>query len=381
MDTTKLPSIKRNILLNPGPATTTDSVKYAQVVPDICPREGEFGDIMKQLGRDLVDIVHGGDAFTAVLFCGSGTINIDATVSSLVPANKKILIVNNGAYSNRAAEVCDYYHMDYVNLKLDITQPADVSKVREALENDADIAAVYCCHNETGTGVLNPIREIGAVAHEFKCTMIVDTTSTYAMIPIDMEKDNLDFVMSSAQKGIMAFTGLSYTIGRTSILEASKDYPTRSYYTNLYMQYSFIKKTGQMHFTPPVQTIYAARQGIKEYFEEGEQPKWARHQAVWQALVDGSEALGFKLLIKKEYQSKLVVSLKYPDDPNFSFEKMHDLIYEQGFTIYPGKVADLPSFRLCALGAITPDDIADFFVAMKAALKRMNVALPVQYND
>ncbi|WP_243676614.1 hypothetical protein [Secundilactobacillus collinoides] len=73
--------------------------------------------------------------------------------------------------------------------------------------------------------------------------------------------------------------------------------------------------------------------------------------------------------------------MKYPDDPNFSFEKMHDLIYEQGFTIYPGKVADLPSFRLCALGAITPDDIADFFVAMKAALKRMNVALPVQYND
>lgn len=379
LKTTNLPKIKRNVLLNPGPATTTDTVKYAQIVPDICPREEEFGDIMKQLGRDLVDIVHGGDDYTAVLFCGSGTINIDATVSSLVPEGKRLLVVNNGAYSNRAAEVAEYYHMDFDNLKLDITKPADLSAIRHELENDPDIAVVYCCHNETGTGVLNPIREIGALAHEFGATMVVDTTSTYAMIPIDMEKDNLDFVMSSAQKGIMGFTGLSYTIGKTTILEESKNYPTRSYYTNLYLQYSFIKKTGQMHFTPPVQTIYAARQALKEYWAEGEQAKWERHQAIWQALVDGAERLGFRLLIDKKYQSKLVVSLLYPEDSNFDFETMHDLVYEQGFTIYPGKVSDLPTFRLCALGAITPDDISDFYVALEDALTQMKVKLPVQY--
>ena len=73
------PKVKRNVLLNPGPATTTDTVKYAQVVPDICPREKEFGDIMKKMGEDLVKIVHGDlNKYTAVLFTGSGTINIDA---------------------------------------------------------------------------------------------------------------------------------------------------------------------------------------------------------------------------------------------------------------------------------------------------------------
>lgn len=66
------PKVKRNVLLNPGPATTTDTVKYAQVVPDICPREKEFGDIMKQMGEDLVKIVHGDlNKYTAVLFTGS----------------------------------------------------------------------------------------------------------------------------------------------------------------------------------------------------------------------------------------------------------------------------------------------------------------------
>lgn len=77
--------IKRNILLNPGPATTTDSVKLAQIVPDICPREKEFASMMKKMREDLVRIVHGDlNKYTAVLFCGSGTMNIDVCINSLV---------------------------------------------------------------------------------------------------------------------------------------------------------------------------------------------------------------------------------------------------------------------------------------------------------
>lgn len=374
------PKVKRNVLLNPGPATTTDTVKYAQVVPDICPREKEFAKIMKDMGDDLVKIVHGDlNKYTAVLFCGSGTVNIDATISSLVPEGKKILIVNNGAYSGRGAEVCEYYHMDHINLKLPIDRPIDVAKVEETLKANPDVAVVYCCHHETGTGILNPIREIGAVAHKYNATMVVDTTSTYAMIPIDMDKDNLDFVMASAQKGLMSMTGLSYVIGNTAKLEESKSYPTRSYYTNLYMQYSFIKDKGEMHFTPPVQTVYATKQAIKEYWEVGEEAKWARHQRVWEALHKGLAELGFKDIIPKEWQSKLVISVKYPNDPNWDFTKVHDYLFENGFTIYPGKVSDLPTFRLCSLGTIDVPDIEAFFVTLREALDKYSIKVPVQY--
>ena len=82
-------SIKRNVLLNPGPSTTTDTVKMAQVVPDICPREKEFQSIMAPMRRDLVKIVHGGDDYASVLFCGSGTICIDITLNSLLDVGKK----------------------------------------------------------------------------------------------------------------------------------------------------------------------------------------------------------------------------------------------------------------------------------------------------
>ncbi len=374
-------TVKRNILLNPGPATTTDTVKMAQVVPDICPREKEFSSMMKQMREDLVRIVHGDlDKYTAVLFCGSGTINIDICINSLLPADKKVLIINNGAYSTRAAEVCEYYNLPFIDLKFPVDELPDLNKIEQVLKENPQIALVHTTHNETGTGILNPVQEIGALAHKYGAVFTVDTTSTYAMRPIDIEKDNIDFCMASAQKGLMAMTGLSFVVGNRQIIEQSAAYPKRSYYCNLYLQYHFFEATGEMHFTPPVQTIYAARQALDEYFAEGEEAKWQRHLSVFEAIHTGLEKLGFQDLIKRELQAGLVVSVRYPDDANWDFEKVHDYCYERGFTIYPGKVSGQNTFRLCALGAITAKDIEDFFVVLEEALRKYQIQIPIRYE-
>lgn len=373
-------NIKRNILLNPGPSTTTDTVKMAQVVPDICPREQEFGGLMKELRDDLVRIVHGDlNKYTSVLFCGSGTLNIDVCINSLLPEGKKVLVVNNGAYSTRAVEICQYYGLPHIDLRFPVDQLPDLVLIENTLKENPDIALVHTTHNETGTGILNPIREIGALAHKYDAVFTVDTTSTYAMRPINIEEDNIDFCMASAQKGLMAFTGLSFVIGNKSIIEASKTYPKRSYYCNLYLQYEFFEKTGEMHFTPPVQTIYATIQALKEYWNEGEGAKWARHTRVFEAIHKGLDDLGFKDVIKREWQSGLVVSVIYPDDPNWDFVKVHDYCYERGFTIYPGKISTTNTFRLCALGAIDEKDIVEFFKVFKEALNHYKIAVPVKY--
>lgn len=374
--------VTRKVLLNPGPATTTDSVKMAQIVPDICPREKEFVDMMKSIQKDLVRIVHGNqEKYTAVLFCGSGTINMDICLNSLLPEGKKILIINNGAYSQRAVEICCYYGLDHINLEFQYNELPDLDIVSHVLMEDPDIALVYTTHHETGTGLLNPIKEIGGIVHKHHSIFIVDTTSSYAMIPIDMERDNIDFCMASAQKGIMAMTGLSFIIGDKNIIEKSADYPKRSYYCNLYLQYDFFRKRGEMHFTPPVQTIYSVKQALKEYWEEGELKKWNRHTRVFQALHYGLEQLGFHCLLNKKLQSGLVVAIHYPDDKNWDFTKVHDYCYVRGFTIYPGKVQGENSFRLCALGAIDEEDIENFFEVFTRALKTLNIQIPVKYNE
>lgn len=373
--------IKRNVLLNPGPATTTDTVKLAQVVPDICPREKEFADLMKGFRHDILKTVHADPAnYTAVLFCGSGTLNMDVCLNSLLPAEAKVLVVNNGAYSSRAVEICKAYGLNHIDLRFPVDELPDMSRVEATLKENPDIRLVYTTHNETGTGICNPIREIGALAHRYGATFVVDTTSTLAMRPIDVARDNIDFCMASAQKGIMAMTGLSFVIGRTDLIVASKDYPKRSYYCNLYLQYEYFEKTGQMHFTPPVQTVYAAVQGLKEYFAEGETAKWERHKRVFEAIHAGLDELGFKDVIRREWQGGLVVSVLYPDDPNWDFMKVHDYCYERGFTIYPGKIASTNTFRLCSLGAIDEADIKAFFKVFKEALITLEIQIPARYN-
>lgn len=373
--------IKRNILLNPGPSTTTKTVKMAQVVPDICPREKEFQDIMLPLREDLVKIVHGNlKEYTAVLFCGSGTICIDIALNSLLDEGKKALIINNGSYSQRAVDIVTAYGLPFIEVKQPIDANLDLGIVEDVLKRNSDIGYVYVTHHETGTGLLNPVREVGALAHKYGTFLITDTTSSYAMIPIHIKEDNIDFCMASAQKGIMGMTGLSYIIGRRDIIEESKNYPKHSYYCNLYMQYDFFEKTGEMHFTPPVQTIYAAKQALLEYWEEGEEAKWERHQRVMRAIHDGEDRLGLQELLKREVQSGLVSAVRYPDDPNWSFEKIHDYCYQRGFTIYPGKIEKKNTFRLCALGAIDEEDIKSFWSVFEEALKVNNIAVPAVYG-
>lgn len=371
--------VKRNVLLNPGPATTTDTVKYAQVIPDICPREQEFVDIMSGVREDLVKIVHGDlEKYTSVIFAGSGTVIQDVCVNSLVPAGKKLCVVNNGAYCARMVEIASYYGIPCVDLQFPTTGLPDLKVVEETLEKDKDIAVVATVHHETGTGVLNPVREIGKMAHDNGLIFVVDTISTYGLIPINIEEQNIDFLMSSAQKGLAAMTGVSWAVGNRKEIEKSKDYPRRSYYCNLFMQYDFFERVGEMHFTPPVQTIYALQQAIKEYYEEGEQARWERLQKCWEAIHKGMEEIGLTSVIDKNIQSRLVVTIKAPDDAKFDFFKLHDYCYERGFTIYPGKMFGLKTFRLCNLGVITAKDIEDFFVVAKEAFRNMRYTLPLK---
>ena len=375
--------IKRNILLNPGPSTTTDTVKMAQIVPDICPREKEFAEIMAPMRDDLVRIVHGDtEEYTSVLFCGSGTICIDIALNSLLPKGKKALIIKNGAYSSRACDVMNYYGLPYTVVESPADQLLDINLVEKALKKNSDeIAYVYMTHHETGTGLLNPIREVGALAHKYGAFFITDTTSSYAMIPIDVYKDNIDFCMASAQKGIMGMTGLSYIIGRRSIIEGSRNYPTHSYYCNLYRQYDYFEKTGEMNFTPPVQIIYAARQALKEYWAEGEENKWSRHKRIMAEIRRGIDELGFHEALDRSIQSGLVSAILYPNDPNWDFEKIHDYCYERGFTIYPGKMQNKGTFRLCAFGAIDTSDIERFWNVFRDALNTIGVQIPVRYKS
>lgn len=373
-------TVKRTILLNPGPSSTTETVKDSLIQADICHREKEFAEITREVAEDLVKIVHGKkNDYVATLFAGSGTICIDVAIGSLVPKDKKVLIVNNGFYNDRALQVCQYYGIPVVDCKFDVLELPDLDVVEKTLKaNKDDVAVVYMAHQETGTGLCNPIREVGALAHKYGKIFVSDTTSTLGIIPIDVYKDNIDFCMASSQKGINAFTGCSFLIGKKDYIEKTKDFPKRSYYTNLWRQYSYFKENGQMNFTPPVQIIYSMRQALKEHFEEGEKAKYQRFMTIAKTMREEIAKLGLEELLSEKITTGLVIAIKYPEDKNFDFQKIHDYLYNNGITIYPGKIGNLPTFRLCNLGSLQVEDILTAFKVLKEALKECGVAVPIK---
>lgn len=106
-----------------------------------------------------------------------------------------------------------------------------------------------------------------------------------------------------------------------------------------------------------------------------------RHRRTFEAIHRGIAELGLRDVIRRDIQSGLVVSVRYPDDPNWNFDLVHDYCYERGFTIYPGKISTTDTFRLCALGTIDVPDIEAFFVVLREALEHHNIQIPAHYND
>ena len=356
--------VTRKILLNPGPATTTDSVKQAMVVEDICPREKDFGRLLDTIKDDLVKVVHGEPDYAAALFTASGTGGLEAAITSAVPKDKKLLVIDNGAYGARMANIATTFGIGVVQYKLAYGDYPDVSKVEMLLKANEDVSHLAVVHHETTTGMLNPMQEICDIAKKHQVEVIVDCMSSYGGIPIDIRKWDASYLISSSNKCIQGMPGMVFVIFKKALLSHLKN-QKRSFYFDLYSQYVGFEKTGQMQFTPPVQVAYALRQAIDEYFAEGELNRWYRYQENWNTLRNGLKQLNFDFLLPDEYQSKILLAVKEPVNPRYNFDAMHDYLYQRGYTIYPGKGAREATFRLSVLGDLYKEDIQNFLTELK----------------
>lgn len=362
-------TVKRNILLNPGPATTTDTVKNAMVVPDICPRELEFGELTLSVRDDLIKIAHGEKNHTCVLITSSGTGGVEACLTSVIPQDKKVLIVNNGAYGERMQAICNAYGIAHVDYNIEAGLPVDLEELEKRIQtHQHELSHVAFIHHETTVGILNPLKEICSLAHKYKLENIVDAMSSFAGMDIDVERDNVDYLVSSSNKCIQGMAGISFVIARLESLKKTTAIK-RNFYFNLMANYEYLNKNKQFLFTPPVQTLYALRQAINEYFKEGGENRFKRYASMYEIMKARVKKLGFEFLVEEKHHAKLLTAILDPKSPNYSFNDMHDYLIERGFTIYPGKVGNVNTFRLSNIGEIYPADIENFLVVFEEYLR------------
>jgi 2-aminoethylphosphonate aminotransferase len=361
--------VKRNILLNPGPATTTDSVKLAQVVPDICPRESEFGNVLEFICTELTKLAANEEGFTTVLFGGSGTSAVESILSSVVQ-DDYVVIINNGAYGKRMKEIAEIYGIHFLEYVSPADEPLDLLNLEQFIvRSEVKVSHLAAVHCETTTGLLNDMVLVGDLCRRLNLDLIVDAISSYCAVPIDMREMNISFLAASSNKNLQGMAGVSFVVAEQKKLEKTRHVKPRNFYLNLYAQYHYFLINKQFRFTPPVQTLYALQQAIIELHNEGVSARYARYSKSWLTLVEGLHHLELRYLVDPSHHSRIITAVVEPECSTFNFNELHDFLYKQGITIYPGKLHHQNTFRVANIGDITFEDIKAFLYFLRKYMK------------
>ena len=358
---------KRNyLLLTPGPLSTSETVREA-MLQDWCTWDKDYNEgIVTPIRKGLLAIAGlDEDEYTDVLLQGSGTYCVEATIGAAVKPTDKLLILANGAYGKRMAQIAEYYHIDHVLVSLHETELVTGEVARKALEANPDITHLSMVHSETTTGLLNPIEEVAEVLKGRNITFIVDAMSSFGGVPIDMKKLDIDFLVSSANKCIQGVPGFGFIIAKKDKLIATKG-NARSLSLDIYAQWETMEKGhGKWRFTSPTHVVRAFKQAMDELAEEGGVE--ARHQRYCknhEVLVEGMRSLGFKTLLPDAIQSPVITSFLYPN-ADFDFKSFYAQLKERGFVIYPGKISQADTFRIGNIGDVYPEDFSKLIEVIK----------------
>lgn len=369
--------INRKILLNPGPATTSARVKRALLVEDICPREEEFGNLICNVRKKSKDVVFGDDKYETILLGSSGTGAIESCLRSCVDTDDRILIIENGAYGKRMKLICDSLGINHEVYSNDSSLEIDLDKLETFLTKNSERFRVLAfVHHETTTGILNPLSKLQNLAEKFNLVSLVDAMSSYAGIIIDVNVNKVDYLVSSSNKCIQGMAGLGIVIAKASELSKISNFEKKSFYFDLYENYLSQKEKKNFLFTPPVQVLFSLNEALDEFFEEGGiQKRSLRYAELYKVMFDGMCSLGFRPLVKEAINSKILTTFFEPNDEHYSFDNMHDFLFQRGITIYPGKIEDKNTFRIANIGELNIEDIQFFLQNIKEYLTHSEIQL------
>ncbi|MCL7931117.1 2-aminoethylphosphonate--pyruvate transaminase [Halomonas llamarensis] len=367
--------IKEPYLLTPGPLTTSHATKAA-MLRDWGSWDDDFNQVTADIRTQLLAMVEApSDEYACVPMQGSGTFAVESALACAADPSGKVLVLMNGAYGKRAAQLLHMMGRRYVTLDKGDYLPPQADEVAALLQQDPAITSVFLVHCETSSGILNPLEAIADVVHVHGKTLIVDAMSSFGGIPISLAKTPIDVLVSSANKCIEGVPGFGFVIIRQALLEAGEG-RAHSLSLDLHAQWEYMERTGQWRFTPPTHTVVAFQAALAQHREEGGVPgRCARYTRNRDALVKGMRTLGFSTLLEDEWLSPIITTFLSPTDTAFEFHAFYAALKARGFLIYPGKLTEVESFRIGCIGQLGTTVIAQLLSAIQDVLEDMDVPL------
>ena len=345
------------IIFSPGPANISERVREALTMPDIGHRESEFTEILLETRSLLLQVCGVPNGYSCAVLSGSGTTGIEAAITSLAGVTSGVLVLSNGVYGERAAQVAQVFGIPYTLEKFDWTLPLPLERVEELVDSTPH-DVVYLIHHETTTGVLNNLAEVAKIAKARHKWVLADTVSSVAGEELDLADWGVDLVIGSANKCIRGVPGASFVVVSNELLEAVAQRRQVTFSTDLVSTLSR-EEDGETPFTPPIQTINALREAARELLEEGVDKRIVHYRDIADSLRDGLASLELSFLVSREHLSNTMTSVNLPD--GFSYQDLHRPLKDRGYLIYKsqGPLSET-TFRLGTVGLITQDHVGGF---------------------
>ncbi|GID04582.1 2-aminoethylphosphonate--pyruvate transaminase [Pseudomonas sp. 008] len=360
------------ILLTPGPLTTSQRTRQAMMV-DWGSWDDRFNQLTASLCEQLLVIINGGDSHHCVPLQGSGTFAVEAAIGTLVPRDGKVLVLINGAYGKRLANICEVLGRSFNTFETAEDEPTTAVDVDRLLRADASITHVALIHCETSTGILNPLAEIAHVIEQHGKRLIIDAMSSFGALPIDAQQVPFDALIAASGKCLEGVPGMGFVFARKEAL-ANAAGNSHSLAMDLFDQHSYMAKTGQWRFTPPTHVVAALHEALLQYHEEGGLP--ARHQRYannCQVLLDDMAKLGLRSFLPAAIQAPIIVTFHAPKDPRYQFKEFYERVKSKGFILYPGKLTQVDTFRVGCIGHVNQAEMHAAVAAVAEVLREMEV--------
>ncbi len=357
--------MRQYILLNPGPVNVSPRVQQALLRGDLCHREEEFSDLLVAIRTKLLR-AFAPRGYTAVLLSGSGTLAVEAMVSSALPEGRKLLVINNGVYGERMLRMAEAHRIPAIELRSGWTERPELDQIENTLKADSAIGAVALVHHETTTGLLNPVAEVGAITRRAGRLLLLDAVSALGGEDLDLACDGVDLCACTANKCVQGLPGVAFVLVGNKAMMAMQEHPRRSLSLHLPLHWE-AQERRSIPFTPAVQAWYALDAALDELLEETVAARVKRYRTAAFLLREGFTRMGLKFLLPPEYQVNSLTSLLLPE--GMTYQRLHDDLKERGFVIYEGQgQLQTGIFRVANMGHLTLDDFRRFLGALETVL-------------
>jgi aspartate aminotransferase-like enzyme len=294
----------------PGP-TPLPAPVLAAMQREMIPHRGH---VFKALFREILGMareVHRTDG-DVLIWPGTGSAGWEAAIVNLLSPGDPVLAAVCGAFGDRFAGVGTAFGLDVRRLDVPWGDAVTSPVLAQALDEHPEVKAVFLTHNETSTGVTNPLSALAAIVRDHGALVVVDAVSSAGALPLETVDWGLDFVLSGSQKAWMCPPGLMIAVVGARAWEAH----ARARFPRFFWDLTAAKRSadlGMTPTTPPLTLLYAYHAALEMIVAEGVESVWSRHRALGALTRSGVRAAGLALFADPSFASDTVTAFRPPD--------------------------------------------------------------------